>query len=858
MNARTVAVITAISTLALVVSLGGCPLTLTPIDTGTDPNCTSGNNDDNLVDVHLFKYDQSTKEYVLGTQRVSEAAVRRDLAGELCGKCHSEQVDELKNSVHYQWASRNDNVLFPGGGAHGMIDRACGLPSSTSLINYVTDVNMDECGKCHAGRYMPMMENMFAGMLTGMGLSDGAEQAQRIVEGGLDCLICHSEEYRSYPEDGAFTLADHAPADAASPTSIGYARVARDDTDFDGDGSPDPLIDTDGDGEPDTPLMMDRDGDGTPETPWPTVAQDRSFAAVSSVGLTNDEHCLRCHEHARTGYKRGTLFRPGHDIHSNSEAVAALGGGEGRHCVACHDADHHKFVRGDHVGGDLMASDYAVGSDENNLECTKCHVAADLPQPVHMSRHLEVMACETCHIPYSSGITYALYGHGGQLNFGRNADGLDTKLITADHFLDDHTDNDVNTDWEAYRVRPSLVWFDGRVSFLAQSLSVRGTTGAKITPFKPMANGMVFDARFFDGDMLAANPNDPNSAMYNAHAMYRFMAGGSNAEIFAALDFLDLTPDEVRGISLMDFFSTNPDRQAMALMQIFPNLVYFDKNTFDLVRYTVGSQNPWDANDDGFIDVGAQFNIDMLAAANNGLRAFQGFNAPMQLPADYEWYPAFDQYSDLLSMKVPDGTLIKMFLGMQGMQLPAEQQQAFYQAIANYPAYSNGVTLGGHGVRPKEEALGANFSCVQCHATGGVMDHKIPVTQTVARDVPGMGTLSFPIYRWRYYNIHALTDLGLTTQDEDIVAGTANVDVAGDATYRRESENTIVVNYLNPAGEGSYKNADDAESLAGTGLSAADLTINGGAWMSVLEPDVNLVPNYEVLGYTADELFFLE
>ena len=118
-----------------------------------------------------------------------------------------------------------------------MIDRACGLPASTSLINFVTDVNMDECGKCHPGRYMPMMENMFAGMFTEMGLPNAQTQATRIVDGGLDCLICHAAEYRSYPADGIATVADYAPEDGHSPTPEGFARVARDDTDFDGDGN---------------------------------------------------------------------------------------------------------------------------------------------------------------------------------------------------------------------------------------------------------------------------------------------------------------------------------------------------------------------------------------------------------------------------------------------------------------------------------------------------------------------------------------------------------------------------------------------------------------------------------------------
>lgn len=850
MKAPVIVSLLAVAAAVLVIAPGGCPQP--PLD-NNEPNSVVST----VVDIHYFKYDTATNEYVLGEQRISQAQIARDLSGQLCGKCHAQQVNDLKDSVHFRWAAPNQRVLFPGGGAHGMIDRACGLPASTALTNFVSDVNMDECGKCHPGRYLPLMEPMFAGMFNELGLPDAAGQAERIVNGGLDCLICHAQQYRSYPADGAAQLASFAPADGRSPTSEGFARVSRDDTDFDGDGQPDPLIDSDGDGVADMPLMMDRDGDGVPETPWPTIAQDRSFAAVSSIGLTSDEHCLRCHEHARTGYKRGTLFRAGHDVHATSAALADIGGGEGRHCVACHTSEHHKFVRGDSVGGDLMASDYPVGSPENQLNCQSCHNAAALPQPWHSTQHLDKLACETCHIPYASGITYSVYGHGGQLNFGRNADGLDTRLITADHLLDDHTDADVNSDWEAYRVRPTLMWFDGNVSFLAQSLAVRGAPNAKITPFKPMANGMVFDGRFFTGQMTR-DEGTPDGYMYNAHSMFRFQTGGANADIFAALGFFDLSPEQVRGVTLNDFMSTDPNRQAMALMQIFPNMILFDKNTFDLVRYVVGSNSPWDADHDGYVDLGSNFNVDMFAAANNGLRAFMGFNAAMGLPADYQWYPPFENKNDVISMKLPDGTLIKMFLSMQGLGLPPEQQAAFFAAIANYPAYSNGITLGGHGVRPKEEALGAGLSCRECHAAGGAMDHLVPVTNTAQRDVPGMGTFEFPLYRWRYYNIHALTDLGLTTQDEDIVAGTANVDIYGNTTYRRESSNTFVINYLNPAGEASYRTFDHADSLAGTGLTPDDLTTSGGSWMPVLEPDTRAVPNYQVLGYTANEILFLD
>lgn len=513
--------------------------------------------------------------------------------------------------------------------------------------------------------------------------------------------------------------------------------------------------------------------------------------------------------------------------------------------------------RGDRVGGDIMASDYPIGSAENQLTCTTCHDARSLSRQAHFARHLEVMACETCHIPATSGITYAVWGPGANLTFGRNAQGMDTKVITLDHYLNDGTDADVNSDWEAYKTHPTLCWFNGKVSFLAQSLAVRGSAGAKITPFKPMANGMIFDARYFQGEMATPSAGDGQSS-YNAYSMYRFMAGGFNADAFSALGFLSLTADEVRGITLNDFLSPDADRQALAFMQIFPNLVYFDKASYGYVRYQVGSQSPYDADGDGIVDVGAKINLDMLAAANNGLRSFQGFNGPMGFPADYSWYPDFESASDLVTMKLPDGTDMKIYLSIEGMKLPAEQQPSYFEKLRYYPAFSNGITLGGHGVRPRAEALAAGSRCATCHARGGVMSRPIPVTRSVPREVPGFGTFEFPLYRWRYYNVHEITDLGLKTSDEAIVAGSANVDIAGNTRYRRESANTIVVNYINPAGEGSYRPADHAEALAGTGLAAADLTIHGGAWMAVLEPDVEYVPNYRLLGYREAEIFFLD
>ena len=839
-------------------------LDLTPVHDENMPACTLCHghwagfdpHPDGYDQVHFFLHNAGTGEYIVGDETFTQSDVDRDMAGQICSKCHPSAIGEVKDSVHFKEAGRTDRVLFPGGGAHGMLDRACGLPATTGLTNFLSDVNLGECAKCHVGRYMPVMEGFFAAMFGQMGVADPAGQAEQLVNGGIDCLICHAAAYRSWPEGTLAALADYAPADAASPGPIGYARLARDNGDFDHDGMPDLVIDMDGDGVMDAPLMYDSDGDGMPDTMWPTVAQDRSLAALSSIGPTTEQACLRCHEHARTGYKRGTLFEEGYDVHATLDTGPFAGAAN--QCTVCHNANDHKFVRGHLVSGDLAAADYpppppGVPTDPNDptdISCIHCHDASALPEPIHSERHLAVIACETCHIPVSSGITYSLFGQGGHLSFGRDAEGYDTKLVTADHYgFVDNADRDA--DYEAYQTRPVLMWFDGGTSFLAQSLAVRGMPNAKITPLKPMGNGMMFDARFFDGVML----QNEAGADYNAYSMYRFFANGSNAEAFAALGMLDMTPTEVRNTTLADFSNPNPDFQMMAAMQLFPNLVYFDKADFGFEHYLTRKGSPWDTNGDGIIDAGQPFFFDMFTASNAGLMQFMGFNGPMGFPPDYEWYPFFDDVSQVISMKLPDGSLMKMFLQMQAANLPPDQQSAFLAAVDNYPAFSNGITLGGHGVRPVEEALGYGADgCLDCHSDNGVMSTPVPVTRKIPTDLGPMGIVELPVYQWKYYNLHALVDLGLSVQDEDVVAGTADVDIRGNSNYLQVSDTTFVLNWFMPNDPAGYRRADDPTALAGTTLTPADLTWSGGSWMPVLEPVVDMVPNYAVLGYAPGEL----
>jgi hypothetical protein len=931
-------------------------------------------------------FDEGSGEYILtldGAEvaRVPEYDVEVSLSTKLCGVCHEDAVAQLKSSVHFSVQGGNARILFPGGGAHGALDRACGLPGTTALINYNSNVNLGECGKCHVGRFIPPMGDAFTSMFMQMGMPQelAATNAANLVDGGLDCLICHADHYLAVREDidwtlgGTLEVAGYGAPGDESPTPEGYGKLSRDNTDYDHDGLPDKLIDVTGDGVPDMELMQDLDGDGVPETPWPTVAQDRSVEAVLSVGKTDEHACLRCHEHARTGYKRGTLFRVGYDAHANvcfpDPRLSADNPNCPEHntCTACHvtlDGDYdndglndvHKFVRGHLVGGDLAAADYPPPppgvapdpEDPTHLTCVQCHNPDQLPQReangVHAQTHLDKIACETCHITRSGGITYSVYGHGGHVSFGRNTEGEDTKLITLDHMVaEEDNPEDIDADFEAFRLSPVLMWFNGSTSFLAQSLAIRGAENAKITPFKPMANGMVMDGRFFKGEYLTNEADFP----YNAYSMYRFFATAEdcdnlqlpgmepfvcsddgkygNAEVFSALGLLGdvyvndedgnptirivqgQTPEEVRTTTLMNLMDMDrPDVQTMAMMQVFPNLMNFSKTGYGYEHYLVSSAlagSDADQDGNGIIDEFAPYLFKMFdqepmfpngppgGAVNAGLMEFTGFNQPMFLPSTYNWYPFFDDVSNVATMKLPDGKFMKLFLGMQ-LQMAGVDMETMQQLIGNYPAFSNGVTLGGHGIvpNPQQNALGSGGrfggaqggGCAQCHVEGGVLDTQVPVTKEQYVATP-MGMAALPVYKWKYYNIHKLIHLGLSTDNEDIVAGTADIDIAGDEDYVRESDQEMVLNWFEPRmceddGDADEDNpvvcflpADSEAALEGTGLDDDDLTWEAEEcedeeegeeecevpeWMPVLEPVTSPAPNYAVLGYRKDEVIW--
>ncbi|MBP2672815.1 MAG: hypothetical protein H6Q85_2881, partial [candidate division NC10 bacterium] len=188
----------------------------------------------------------------------------------------------------------------------------------------------------------------------------------------------------------------------------------------------------------------------------------------------------------------------------------------------------------------------------------------------------------------------------------------------------------------------------------------------------------------------------------------------------------------------------------------------------------------------------------------------------------------------------------------------------------------NGVTLGGHGVvpNPQQNALGSR-GCRECHVSGGVLETQVPVTKEQYVQTP-MGMAALPVYKWMYYNIHELIHLGLSTRNEDVVSGAADIDIDGDSKHVRESAQEMVLNWFGPTTCGDnqerqsepvvcFLRADSSAALAGTDLTRADLTWEAEAacdtddcpkWMPVLEPVTAPAPNYAVLGYTKEEVIW--
>ena len=694
-----------------------------------------------------------------------------------CAACHPADVSSFKASVHYVSRSTqpNENFFFPGGGMHGMLDRACALVGSNMLLNMLTTSYVDlatateqggapaqQCGTCHTNYYNTLMEGFVAQQA-------GPENADTLLRSGIDCLVCHATEY-----------------------SFGLRTTYEEDP---------------------TGLNM---GFGTMGGKPQRIRQDRSATALNSiVGQPTDDMCLRCHEHGRTDYKRGELPEPEFDIHYK------LGVSGDNPCLFCHPAADHKFNRGTMVNGDIFASDHPVNSAANDTGCATCHT--DRPHgTARLNDHVAKIACETCHITYTSGAETTIWADGGFLALAKK-DGVPAKLYTKKEGNQSLTLEQL---WEHYKQRPIYMPFSGLTSFLAQSIPLPNPnlpdkngqpTQPRIFPFKTIVNPMPFDGRFFgigvdsvDRDADGINDYSMFAGMRMFAAQYK-MLGFMDSDF----DFTKFQVDAKTGMIQTTWPANDPkypSYAAMAQMAQFPNLLFFDKYTFGYNWYqnlqTLADQGKITTWDPEYRPLAAK---NMKKAVEVGMSRL--LDMMLQMGFDPSVYGMTGAQMKGMYAGLSDDQLVVM-AAPPGSEMQAMLQQMGYANWANYPAYSNGVTLGGHGVQ-KESAL----FCADCHEPGGVFDQKV--------EVPTYGPNGRPLFHWEFYSKELLAK----AEAGEIVA-----DVWAAGYAKRGSDFEMGITFV----------------TASQAAAALELTFgNSGTYLAVLAPTNRLATNWAVLGYSA-------
>ena len=269
-------------------------------------------------------------------------------------------MGNLTDSAHYRFfTSSHPNVWgFNGELADnfpmGKLNRPCPKPGSFAMTAWAElvvtqqgDTLSEGCGQCHIGgqaqaplgEMMPLYRTLAA------------------EKDAIDCLICHAAAYAMERK------------------------------------------------------QVERDPNG--RLRW---GQDRSLRAALSVGRPGTEACLRCHQHnmggdihieagaeefmpsltanggprprvLHPGSKRGTPYSPAWDVHAAA----------GVQCLDCHATRGHFIAKGTHTTT-MMANDLP----EVEVSCLGCHEApvhGDVARGGEIDRHLERVACVTCHIP---------------------------------------------------------------------------------------------------------------------------------------------------------------------------------------------------------------------------------------------------------------------------------------------------------------------------------------------------------------------------------------------------------------------------------------------------------------------------
>jgi hypothetical protein len=114
-----------------------------------------------------------------------------------------------------------------------------------------------------------------------------------------------------------------------------------------------------------------------------------------------DENCWSCHA-SPDGKKRGHQWSPETDIHK----------AKGLDCVSCHpNIGEHNFAK-----GDTLQQTVRDDLDNTMHSCEACHSRGKnkrAPRYRHpfSPRHMRIIACQTCHIPFQMASADLVYDH---------------------------------------------------------------------------------------------------------------------------------------------------------------------------------------------------------------------------------------------------------------------------------------------------------------------------------------------------------------------------------------------------------------------------------------------------------------
>ncbi len=302
------------------------------------------------------------------------AGIRRYEGPRTCLACHAtvrwtdpdgtareaDLMDNLTGSAHYRFFTTGHQDVWGFNGKQadgfpmGKINRPCPKPGSFAMTAWAElvvtqrgDTLSEGCGQCHVGgqAQAPLGEMM------------PLYRTLAVEKDAIDCLICH----------GALYDMDRK--------------------------------------------QVERDPNG--RLRW---GQDRTMRAALSAGRPGTSACLRCHQHnmggdlyvepgaeeffpsltatgserprvLHPGSKRGTPFSPAWDVH----AAAGVG------CLDCHRSHGHLIAKGTHTTT-MMANDLP-GVEVSCLACHGAPVHGAVARGGEIDRHLERVACQTCHIP---------------------------------------------------------------------------------------------------------------------------------------------------------------------------------------------------------------------------------------------------------------------------------------------------------------------------------------------------------------------------------------------------------------------------------------------------------------------------